>query len=71
MLTLLPLTVRPAEKEVRGSAWTVRAFQGKLLAGVSNKVSVFRWLVSEAGGHELLLEASHASGVLALYLATR
>lgn len=60
-----------AEKEVRGAVWNLSGFQQKLLCGVSNKVTVFKWLVADNGGRELMMECGHSSNVLALYLATR
>jgi DNA damage-binding protein 1 len=45
--------------------------QGKLIAGVNNKVQLLRWAQSEDGGRELSTECTHTGHVLALYVATR
>ena len=45
--------------------------QGKLIAGVNNKVQLLKWVQSEDGARELTTECTHTGHVLALYVATR
>ncbi len=45
--------------------------QGKLLAGVSAKVQLYRWAQRDDGSRELVNECNHAGHVYVLYMATR
>lgn len=73
------------EREVRGAVYSVLPFQGRVLAGVNNKVMVLRWSPKDAGAGgpststahasallgELAQECSHSGHVMALYVAAR
>ena len=47
------------------------SMQGKLLAGVSAKVQLYRWAQRDDGSRELVNECNHAGHVYVLYMATR
>ncbi|EIE24281.1 hypothetical protein COCSUDRAFT_28729 [Coccomyxa subellipsoidea C-169] len=59
------------EKEVKGAAYNLHPFQGKLIAGINSRVQLFKWTQSEDGSRELTNECSHVGHVLALYIVTR
>ncbi|XP_059156437.1 DNA damage-binding protein 1-like [Physella acuta] len=56
-----------AEKEIKGAAYSMVAFNGKLLASVNSTVRLFEW-TSE---RELRLECSHFNNILALFLKSK
>ncbi|CAI7752931.1 unnamed protein product, partial [Closterium sp. NIES-53] len=60
-----------AEKETKGAVYTLNAFNGKVLAGINNKVQLFRWAARDDGARELLVECGHFGHILALYTACR
>eukprot|EP00281_Chroomonas_sp_CCMP1168_P025534 CAMPEP_0206228886 /NCGR_PEP_ID=MMETSP0047_2-20121206/9404_1 /ASSEMBLY_ACC=CAM_ASM_000192 /TAXON_ID=195065 /ORGANISM="Chroomonas mesostigmatica_cf, Strain CCMP1168" /LENGTH=1100 /DNA_ID=CAMNT_0053652151 /DNA_START=70 /DNA_END=3372 /DNA_ORIENTATION=+ len=60
-----------AEKEVKGAAYTLKAFNGKLLVGVNSKIELLRLAESETGGKELTTECVHRGHILVLYLESR
>ncbi|GJP48061.1 hypothetical protein CLOM_g7334 [Closterium sp. NIES-68] len=60
-----------AEKETKGAVYNLNAFNGKLLAGINNKVQLFRWAARDDGARELLVECGHFGHILALYAACR
>lgn len=62
---------RVAERPVRGAAYCVAPFRGRVLAGVNSRVSLYAWATADDGGRTLDHVCSHAGHVLALYLATR
>ena len=52
--------------------YNLNAFNGKLLAGVNNKVILYGWKAGMGDdAHELASECSHAGHILALYVAVR
>uniref|UniRef100_A0A0B7AQY1 DNA damage-binding protein 1 n=1 Tax=Arion vulgaris TaxID=1028688 RepID=A0A0B7AQY1_9EUPU len=53
-----------AEKEIKGAAYSMVSFNGKLLASVNSTVRLFEWTADK----ELRLECSHFNNILALYL---
>ena len=60
-----------AEKEVKGAVYTLKAFNGKLLAGINSKIELFRMAEAEGGGKELTTECSHRGHILVLYLEAK
>ncbi|ESO97964.1 hypothetical protein LOTGIDRAFT_209160 [Lottia gigantea] len=56
-----------AEKEIKGAAYTLVEFNGKLLASVNSTVRLFEWTPEK----ELRLECSHFNNIIALYLKTK
>ena len=64
--------VLTAETEVKGACYTLNAFNnGKLLAGINSKITLYRWKVAEDGTKELEPEAGHHGHILALYVQSR
>ncbi len=52
--------------------YNLNAFNGKLLAGVNNKVILYRWVSGmDDDSRELVSECSHAGHILALHVAVR
>ena len=61
-----------AEKETKGAVYNLNLLSGKLLAGINNKVVLYRWHAGMGeDAHELVHECSHAGHILALYVAVR
>ena len=61
-----------AEKETKGAVYNLNAFNGKLLAGVNNKVILYGWKAGmDDESHELAHECSHSGHILALYVSVR
>ncbi|KAL5007237.1 hypothetical protein ScPMuIL_016043 [Solemya velum] len=56
-----------AEKEIKGAAYSLVEFNGKLLASINSTVRLFEW-TSE---RELRLECSYFNNIIALYLKTK
>ncbi|XP_021371372.1 DNA damage-binding protein 1-like isoform X1 [Mizuhopecten yessoensis] len=56
-----------AEKEIRGAAYTLLEFNGKLLASINSTVRLFEWTTEK----ELRLECSYFNNIVALYLKTK
>ncbi|XP_067655980.1 DNA damage-binding protein 1-like isoform X1 [Haliotis asinina] len=56
-----------AEKEIKGAAYTLVEFNGKLLASINSTVRLFEWTAEK----ELRLECSHFNNIIALYLKTK
>jgi DNA damage-binding protein 1 len=69
---LTPACRAQAEKATKGAVYNLNAFQGKLLAGVNNKVVLYNWKAGmDEDSHELVHECSHAGHILALYVTVR
>ena len=60
-----------AEKDTKGAVYNLNALCGKLLAGVNNKVVLYRWNTRIDDSCELVSECTHAGHILALYVAVR
>ena len=61
-----------AEKETKGAVYNLNGFNGKLLAGVNNKVILYSWKAGmDDDSHELAHECSHSGHILALYVTVR
>ncbi|XP_001607743.2 DNA damage-binding protein 1 [Nasonia vitripennis] len=56
-----------AEKEIKGSCYSLVEFNGKLLASINSTVRLFEWTAEK----ELRLECSHFNNIIALYLKTK
>ncbi|XP_026675017.1 DNA damage-binding protein 1 isoform X2 [Ceratina calcarata] len=56
-----------AEKEIKGSCYSLTEFNGKLLASINSTVRLFEWTAEK----ELRLECSHFNNIIALYLKTK
>ncbi|KAL3841910.1 hypothetical protein ACJMK2_019999 [Sinanodonta woodiana] len=59
--------VQVAEKEIKGAAYTILEFNGKLLASINSTVRLFEWTAEK----ELRLECSYFNNIIALYLKTK
>ncbi|KAL3616849.1 DNA damage-binding protein 1a [Castilleja foliolosa] len=60
-----------AEKETKGAVYSLNAFNGKLLAGINQKIQLYKWTLREDGSRELQSECGHHGHILALYVQTR
>lgn len=60
-----------AEKETKGSVYSLNAFNGKLLAAINQKIQLYKWMLREDGSRELQAECGHHGHILALYVQTR
>jgi DNA damage-binding protein 1 len=61
-----------AERELKAGVFAISSFCGKLVAGVHNKVQLFRWVVGMADdSYSLVPECSLASHIMALTIAVR
>lgn len=56
-----------AEKEIKGAAYSLVEFNGKLLASINSTVRLFEWTAEK----ELRLECSHFNNIIALYMKTK
>ncbi|XP_013398068.1 DNA damage-binding protein 1 isoform X2 [Lingula anatina] len=56
-----------AEKEIKGAAYTLAEFNGKILASINSTVRLFEW----TNDKELRLECSSFNNIIALYLKTK
>ncbi|KAK6638735.1 DNA damage-binding protein 1 [Polyplax serrata] len=56
-----------AEKEIKGAAFSLVEFNGKLLASINSTVRLFEWTAEK----ELRLECSHFNNIISLYLKTK
>ncbi len=59
------------EKEAKGAVYNLNAFNGKLLAGINQKIQLYKWTLREDGTRELQYESSHHGHILALYVQSR
>ncbi|CAL9775781.1 unnamed protein product [Musa acuminata subsp. burmannicoides] len=60
-----------AEKETKGSVYSLNAFNGKLLAAINQKIQLYKWMLREDGSRELQAECGHHGHILAFYVQTR
>ncbi|KAI3988674.1 hypothetical protein MKX01_027038 [Papaver californicum] len=60
-----------AEKETKGSVYSLNSFNGKLLAAINQKIQLYKWMLRDDGSRELQLECGHHGHILALYVQTR
>lgn len=60
-----------AEKEAKGAVYNLNAFNGKLLAGINQKIALYKWTLRDDGTRELQYESSHHGHILALYVQSR
>lgn len=60
-----------AEKETKGSVYSLNAFNGKLLAAINQKIQLYKWTLRDDGTRELQSECGHHGHILALYVQTR
>lgn len=60
-----------AEKEVKGAVYNLNAFNGKLLAGINQKIALYKWTLRDDVTRELQYESSHHGHILALYVQSR
>ena len=62
----------PPRRSYKGAVYALEEFQGKLLAGVNNKLQMYGWGPVAAGApHGLVLRAEHCGHILVLYIHTR
>ncbi|KAL1501062.1 hypothetical protein ABEB36_006460 [Hypothenemus hampei] len=59
--------VQVSEKEIKGACYSLRPFNGKLLASINSTVRLFEWTAEK----ELRLECSHFNNIVTLYLKTK
>ncbi|PVD33437.1 hypothetical protein C0Q70_04693 [Pomacea canaliculata] len=55
------------EKEIKGAAYSMAEFNGKLLASINSSVRLFEWTAEK----ELRLECSNFNSIIALYIKTK
>ncbi|XP_033123862.1 DNA damage-binding protein 1-like [Anneissia japonica] len=55
-----------AAKDIKGAAYTLLEFNGKLLASINSYVVLYNWI-----DHELRMECTHINNVIALYLKAK
>eukprot|EP00051_Salpingoeca_urceolata_P028390 m.486586 g.486586 ORF g.486586 m.486586 type:complete len:1102 (+) comp24511_c0_seq1:335-3640(+) len=60
-----------SELSVKGAVYSMCVFNGKLLAGINNKVYLYSWMMTDGGAPELTAECGHHGHILALYLKCR
>uniref|UniRef100_A0A7N0V5U5 DNA damage-binding protein 1 n=1 Tax=Kalanchoe fedtschenkoi TaxID=63787 RepID=A0A7N0V5U5_KALFE len=60
-----------SEKETKGAVYSLNAFNGKLLAGINQKIQLYKWTLRDDGTRELQSECGHHGHILALYVKTR
>ncbi|KAL9676917.1 hypothetical protein QQ045_005139 [Rhodiola kirilowii] len=60
-----------SEIETKGAVYTLNAFNGKLLAGINQKIQLYKWTLRDNGTHELQSECGYHGHILALYVKTR
>jgi hypothetical protein len=60
-----------AEKETKGAVYNLNPFNGKLLAGINQKIQLYKWTQRDDGSRELTNECGHHGHILALYVVTR
>jgi len=56
-----------AEKEIKGAAYTLLPFNGKLLSSINSTVRLWEWTQEKV----LNLECSHFNNIISLYMKTR
>lgn len=59
------------EKETKGAVYNLNAFNGKLLAGINQKIQLYKWMLRDDGSRELQSECGHHGHILALYVQSR
>jgi DNA damage-binding protein 1 len=60
-----------SEKETKSVVYTLNAFNGKLLAGIDEKIELYKLVICDDGSRELEYECGHPGLVLALCVKTR
>ncbi|XP_043699363.1 DNA damage-binding protein 1 isoform X2 [Telopea speciosissima] len=60
-----------AEKETKGSVYSLNSFNGKLLAAINQKIQLYKWNLRDDGSRELQTESGHHGHILALFVQTR
>ena len=60
-----------AETEVKGCVYTLAAFNGKLLAGINAKVTLFKWVKRDSGSQELSQECGHYGHIVVLQITVK
>lgn len=60
-----------AEKEVKGAVYNLNAFNGKLLAGINQKIALYKWTLRDDVTRELQYESSFHGHILALFVQSR
>lgn len=59
------------EKETKGAVYNLNAFNGKLVAGINEKIDLYKWMIRDDVSRELEFECGHPGHVLALCVKTR
>ncbi|XP_041365594.1 DNA damage-binding protein 1-like isoform X2 [Gigantopelta aegis] len=59
--------IQVGEKEIKGAAYSLSEFNGKLLASINSTVRLFEWTAEK----ELRIECSNFNNIIALYLKTK
>eukprot|EP01018_Ginkgo_biloba_P031082 Gb_27300 [translate_table: standard] len=59
------------EKETKGAVYNLNAFNGKLLAGINQKIQLYKWTLRDDSSRELQSECGHHGHILALYVQSR
>ncbi|XP_044976248.1 DNA damage-binding protein 1-like isoform X2 [Hordeum vulgare subsp. vulgare] len=58
-------------KETKGAVYSLKAFNGKLLAAINQKIRLYKWVQRDDRSHVLQFECAHDGRVLSLYTQTR
>lgn len=58
-------------KETKGAVYSLKAFNGKLLAAINQKIRLYKWVQRDDRSHVLQFECAHDGHVLSLYTQTR
>lgn len=59
------------EKEIRGAAYCMDPFNGKLLTGINSRVSIWKWNEQSDGTKELVHECNHHGHIIAVTVQSR
>ncbi|KAF7029677.1 hypothetical protein CFC21_041363 [Triticum aestivum] len=58
-------------KETKGAVYSLKSFNGKLLAAINQKIRLYKWVQRNDMSHVLQFECAHDGHVLSLYTQTR
>ncbi|KAM3330846.1 hypothetical protein ACQJBY_027138 [Aegilops geniculata] len=58
-------------KETKGAVYSLKSFNGKLLAAINQKIRLYKWVQRNDRSHVLQFECAHDGQVLSLYTQTR
>eukprot|EP00958_Prasinococcus_capsulatus_P013243 scaffold1343_cov369-Prasinococcus_capsulatus_cf.AAC.10 len=59
------------EKDIKGAAYNLNGFHGKLLAGVNSQLHLYKWATRDDGTKELQASCSHHGHIMVLFVCVR